>query len=169
MELPNVITINIIDYLNYGPDKFHTTYHLREDTFKDFILTDALEIHFVDMRKFRALVEKDIKNDPLHRWLSFFDHNTPEEVLEEVLKMDPAIQKAQERMTFVSGNKEALRLYKMREMAQSDFTSGINNAKREGKKEGKKEDAKNALQEGIPVDVISRITGLDEAVIRTLQ
>jgi predicted transposase/invertase (TIGR01784 family) len=42
-------------------------------------------------------------------------------------------------MAFVSNDKEALRAYQMREMALSDWTSGINHAKREGRVEGKAE------------------------------
>jgi hypothetical protein len=49
--------------------------------------------------------------------------------------MDVAIQKAQERLTFVANDKEALREYHMREMALSDWTSGVNHARREGRQE----------------------------------
>jgi hypothetical protein len=45
--------------------------------------------------------------------------------------MDIAIQKAQQKITLVSRDKEALRAYQMREMALSDFTSGINGARGE--------------------------------------
>ena len=37
----------------------HTTFHLWEDDHKHFMLTDALEIHFIDMSKFRKLARKD--------------------------------------------------------------------------------------------------------------
>ncbi|MDR2096802.1 MAG: hypothetical protein LBP76_14965, partial [Treponema sp.] len=38
----------------------------------------------------------------------------------------------------------------------------------EGKIEGKLDAAKKALQEGLPIDLIGRITGLDEQTIRRL-
>ncbi|GHV70796.1 hypothetical protein AGMMS49928_19960 [Spirochaetia bacterium] len=38
---------------------------LEEDTEWDYILTEALEIHFVDMVKFKRMGQKDIKNDSL--------------------------------------------------------------------------------------------------------
>lgn len=31
------------------------------------MLTDALEIHFIDVKKFNDLPKKDIENDSLHR------------------------------------------------------------------------------------------------------
>jgi predicted transposase/invertase (TIGR01784 family) len=53
--------------------------------------------------------------------------------------MDTAIQKAYEKINFLSSDKEALRAYHMREMAMSDYTSGINFARREGRQEGRQE------------------------------
>jgi predicted transposase/invertase (TIGR01784 family) len=50
--------------------------------------------------------------------------------------MDRAIDKAHEKVAFVSRDAETLRLYNMREMALMDYVSGINHARREGKQEG---------------------------------
>ncbi|MDR1914461.1 MAG: Rpn family recombination-promoting nuclease/putative transposase [Clostridiales bacterium] len=132
IKLPNVIAINIVNVEFIALEEVHTSYHLWEDNHKEYMLTDALEIHFIDMVKFRRLREKDIVNNPLHRWLTFFDKNTNENILEEIIQMDTAIQKAQEKIRFVRGSEEEFRAYQMREMALSDFTSGINNAERKG-------------------------------------
>ena len=170
--MPNVIAINLINFEFIPIDDFHTTFHLWEDRHRH-MLTDALEIHFVDMVKFKKLLNKDIKNEPLHRWLSFFDKDTSNDTLEEVLNMDTAIRRANEKMTFLSSDKEALRMYQMREMALSDYTSGMNHARQEGMKEGMKEKeieiAKNALLKGFDIADIAEITGLDESTIEQLQ
>ena len=50
--------------------------------------------------------------------------------------MDIAIQKAETKLRTVSQDDEARRIYEMREKALSDWTSGINHARREGIKEG---------------------------------
>jgi predicted transposase/invertase (TIGR01784 family) len=113
-ELPSVIAINIINFNLVNIDAVHTSFHLWEDHHKDYLLTDALEVHFIDMVKFRELREKDIVNNALHRWLTFFDKNTDNHILKEVLTMDIAIQKAQQKITLVSRDKEALRAYQMR-------------------------------------------------------
>ncbi|GHU08149.1 hypothetical protein FACS1894151_03580 [Spirochaetia bacterium] len=42
--------------------------------------------------------------------------------------MDAAIQKTAEKLEFVSKDKESLRLYHLREMAMSDWTTAINTA-----------------------------------------
>jgi hypothetical protein len=39
--------------------EFQTPFHLWEDHEKGLMLTDALEIHFLDMVKFRLLGKKD--------------------------------------------------------------------------------------------------------------
>jgi predicted transposase/invertase (TIGR01784 family) len=94
----------------------------------------------------------------------------------EVLKIDTAIQKAQERMTFVTNDKESLRAYDMREMAMSDYTSGMNFARREGRQEGisigeergKLEIAMNMEKNGMDAHQIMILTNLSEDEIRRL-
>jgi predicted transposase/invertase (TIGR01784 family) len=93
---------------------------------------------------------------------------------------DTGIQKAQERLEFVKNDKEALREYHMREMALSDWTSGVNYARREGRKEGRKkgrtegqkeeqkEIARNLKTDGVPAEQIAKWTGLSEAQIKEL-
>jgi predicted transposase/invertase (TIGR01784 family) len=74
--------------------------------------------------------------------------------------MDTAIQKAEEKMGYVSKDKEALRAYQMREMALSDWTSGINHARQEGRQEEQREIAFKMKKRGIPLDQITEDTGL---------
>jgi predicted transposase/invertase (TIGR01784 family) len=164
-EVPNVIAINIVGYefLSQVAD-FHTSFHIWEDRHRDIMLTDALEIHFIDMVKFRLLGERDLEHDPLQRWLTYFDKESSREMVEEVLEMDAAIRKAEAKVRHVSGDEEALRIYEMREKALSDWTSGVNHARREGKKEGEKEGIKkvacNLKMMGEAVEKIVRVTGL---------
>jgi predicted transposase/invertase (TIGR01784 family) len=94
--------------------------------------------------------------------------------------MDRAIQKAEEKMSYICRDKEALRAYQMREMALSDWTSGVNHARREGQEEGRQEGRREGLQEGqreiarnfknlgIPVDKIAQGTGLSVEDIEKL-
>jgi predicted transposase/invertase (TIGR01784 family) len=90
----------------------------------------------------------------------------------EVITMDAAIQKAERKLEHVSGDKEALRAYHMRELALSDWTSGINHARREGKLEGKLEEklelASKLKRRGVPVDQIAEDTGLSAGEIAKL-
>jgi predicted transposase/invertase (TIGR01784 family) len=167
-EAPNVIEINIVNYEFMAEvPEFHLSFHIWEDTHR-ILLTDALEIHFIDMVKFRRVREKDIRNEPLHRWLTWLDRESPEGLVEEAIRMDMAIQKAEKKMEHVSIDKEALRAYQMREMALSDWTSGLNHAREEGIQEGMREIARNLKAIGDPLDKIARVTGLDIETIREL-
>ena len=75
--------------------------------------------------------------------------------------MDSAIKKADEKLAFISKDKEALRLYHLRERALSDWTSGVNHAKREASLEI----AENLL-DVLDVQTIAQKTGVS---IKTLE
>jgi len=78
--------------------------------------------------------------------------------------MDSAINKAYERLNFVTQDKEFLREYHLREMALSDWTTGINTAI----EKNKIEIARNLLKKGLAIDLIHETTGLDIETIRSL-
>jgi predicted transposase/invertase (TIGR01784 family) len=93
-KLPQVVVINILGAEFLPIEEVHSSFHLWEDGHKDFMLTDVLEMHFIDMVKFRRLKEKDIEGNTLHRRLAFFDKNTDENTLKKITTMEPAIEKA---------------------------------------------------------------------------
>jgi predicted transposase/invertase (TIGR01784 family) len=162
--LPRVIAVNIVNFDHIKLDKFHTAFRLREDTHREYVLTDLLEIHFLNMVKFRKLETKDMDN-PLERWLTIFDERTPEQTLREVIGMDTAIQKAQSRLEEVTQDYEVRRTYIMRQKALSDWTSGVNTAI-----EKKAMDvAKKALAKGYAIEDIQDLTGLSLEDIVSLQ
>jgi predicted transposase/invertase (TIGR01784 family) len=168
-DLPKVITINIVNFDNIKLDEFHTCFHLWEDDHPDYMLTDVLEIHFINMVKYRKLKTGDIANNLLERWLTFLDINTPEHTLREVIKMDSAINKANERLNFVTQDKDVLRNYHLREMAMMDWNSAVHGAIEEGAIQKQIEIAKNLLRKGISIDLIHETTGLDIETIQSLQ
>jgi predicted transposase/invertase (TIGR01784 family) len=171
--LPKVITINIVNFDYIKLERFHTTFHIREDLEKDYILTDVLEIHFLNMVKFRKKGNKDITKNALERWLTYFDVNTPQEKIEEVIKMDSTIRKADERLNFVTRDKGFLRDYYRRQMEMSDWTTGINTAFEKGVEKGIEQErfdmAKKALSMGLSPDMIQKLTGLNADDIIALQ
>ena len=166
--LPKVITINIVNFDNIKLNDFHTCFHLWEDDRKDYLLTDALEIHFINMKKFRQLKTGDIAHNPLERWLTFLDKETPLEIIEEVVKMDTAINKANERLNFVSQDKEFLRNYHLREMSMSDRTTELNTSFERGVEQRNMEIAKNAKNKGLSIELIKDLTGLDTETIQSI-
>ena len=182
--LPTVININIVDFEFLETDNFHTIFRLREDKESRLILTEILEIHFINMVKWRKCGKIDITKEPLHRWLTWFDKNSPAELIEEVAKLDKAIMAANERQIYFTNDDEEIRAYEMREMALMDerarisyatnegFTQGLTQGREEGREEGKEKEkieiARNALAEGLAPEIVSKITGLSEETIKEL-
>jgi hypothetical protein len=99
-------------------------------------------------------------NDSLSHWLTWFDRNSTPELLEEVLKMDNAIQTANERLLHVTGDEDARRAYLVRFRAMCDMTSIQNASHRKGVEEGREEARKEILkffEQGLSVDEIKEI------------
>jgi len=128
--LPDVIAINIVNYDYPKTQSFHSCFHLREDTEHEIILTEALEIHFVNMVKYRELVrEGSFKHglkDPLFRWLTWLDKSSPLELLEEVVKMDSSIKTADKRLFHVTQSEEDMIAYDRYLIAECDRISELN-------------------------------------------
>lgn len=174
-DVPNIIAINIVDYdfpLNGG---IHTCFHMREDSDPSIILTTALEIHFINMVEYRKQLRKNNINteDPLHRWLVWLDEKSPPELLEEVLKMDDAIEIAYEKQKYLESLDFETRHYLLRrKMAEMDRACELRNEREEGHNEGRMESkieiARNALAEGSSVEFIHKITGLDLDTIQRI-
>jgi predicted transposase/invertase (TIGR01784 family) len=159
-QLPAVIGINILGFKYIPLEDFHTSFHIYEDRHKEYRLTDALELHFLDMVRFRQFREKDIVNDPLHRWLVYLDKQSPQNLIEEVINMDPAIRKMQEKVDLILGDEAQLRAYLRYEKAASDEVTRINGARREI--------AQRMKARGRPLEEIAEDTGLTEDQIRKL-
>jgi predicted transposase/invertase (TIGR01784 family) len=113
-SLPDVIAINIVDF-SFPPSKnYHTCFHLWEDREKDLLLTNSLEIHYVNMVQYRRTVgskvrEKDFHRDPLCRWLAWFNLSSSPELIVEVEKMDGAILAAADRLEELLADEDAVR------------------------------------------------------------
>jgi predicted transposase/invertase (TIGR01784 family) len=131
-DLPNVITINILGKGFLPTDEAHSSFHIRDDIHSECVLTDALEMHFIDMAKFRRMKQKDIVHNELHRWLTFFDKDTSNETIKKIIDMDTAIKRADEKIKVVTQDRDTLHAYRMREMAIYDYNSGMKAAREEG-------------------------------------
>ncbi|SHK48195.1 Rpn family recombination-promoting nuclease/putative transposase [Tepidibacter formicigenes] len=137
-KLNKVITINILDFKYLEIDKFHSKFHLWEDEIKDYMLTDLVEIHFIEIPKFRELPNKNLKEDKLQRWLTFFNQDISEEELKELIAMDADIKRAEKRLEYLSSDPKMREIYEAREKALHDRISRMENAMEKGIKKGKK-------------------------------
>jgi predicted transposase/invertase (TIGR01784 family) len=183
-EIPNVIAVNIVDFDFPSEGDTHTCFQLREANNPSLILSPVLEIHFVNMVKWRKQREKGLE-DPLNRWLAWFDEESPPELIAEVANMDSAVMAAYMQQDFITQNEEAWQEYWMHRKVEHDRISNLNGARREGEEiglakglakgrteglaEGKLEIARNALAKGATPEFVQDITGLSADAIRNIQ
>ena len=168
IELPNVIAINIVDFDFPPTQSYHSCFHLCEDTERDIILTDAIEVHFINMVRYKKQLNdksnEQFLNDPLCRWLAWFDKDSPTELLQEVIKMDSTIQTADDRMEHITQSEEEMWAYTRHLMAQCDRTAELNY----GISKIREEIAQNLLSKGSTLEFVQEITGLDMETIQKL-
>jgi predicted transposase/invertase (TIGR01784 family) len=165
-KLKKTIAINLLDFEQFKFERFHSTFHFYEDHENRAMLTDALEVHFIEFPKFERAA-KD-KRDPLHRWLMFLDEKLPEEELKELMAMDPMIEKTEEKLELLSGDESVRELAEARARALSDWNSSMNGSREEGRAEGKAEVAFRLLQKGMDVEFAAEMTGLSVDEVRRI-
>ena len=78
-NLNKVITINILDFNYIELEKYHTTFTLRESDNTEYKLTDVLELHFIEMPKFKKIGNKNLEEDKLQRWMMFLRNDISKE------------------------------------------------------------------------------------------
>lgn len=152
--LQKTVTINILNYemQKLRNQSFHTIFQLQEKESK-LVLTDLLEIHFIEVPKFFKKSSYDV-NNPLHRWLLFLNKDVPDSLLKEVTQMDSLLQKAEEKFERLSSDPDTRKEYEARAKALSDEISRLNGAEREGILKV----AKSLLDSGMPLAEVANHT-----------
>ena len=155
-SLEKVITINILDFEFLGTENYQSSFHLWEDIEKDYMLTDVVEIHFLELPKFRRKKDKDFRENAIERWLLFLEKDTPETTLQELMSLDKAIEKAEQKIEYLSSDEDSMRIYYERERSLHERANMISSA------EERKaiEIARNLLDMNIPMEQIVLATGL---------
>jgi len=137
-DITNIIAINIINFDYLDTENFHTVFRLREDDEHELILTNLLEIHFVNMVKWRKMVKENYKPAPLNRWLSWLDKIRMPEKAEEAISMDERIAAAEACLQELDNNKKLRRIIDMREKARMDRENALDTALEKGREEERK-------------------------------
>lgn len=142
-------------------------------------LTEDLEIHFLEIPKFKLKSVKEMKR--LEKWLAYFSNKLDERETEELAMSEMAINEAiQAEHVFMQSDVERWQ-YEQREKAMRDYISAMSTSRREGLRQGLEEGWREGRREGVlemarsllalnvPVDVIEKSSGLTHAEIRDLQ
>ena len=167
-SLEKVITINILDFEFLGTESYQSSFHLWEDIEKDYMLTDVVEIHFLELPKFRKKKDKDYRENAIERWLMFLEKDISETTLKELMSLDTAIEKAEQKIEYLSSDEETMRIYYERERSLHERANMISTAEARGKHDKAIEIAKNLL-DVLDNETIAIKTGLDIKEIKDLR
>ena len=142
------------------------------------ILTDDLELRIIEIPKADKILKND-KYNKIAQWLTFFDNPNTERV-EEIMKENEEVKKANSVLHEMSEDEELQRLAELREKWDLDERSALGHAKDEGIKEGEKiglekgrisrniEIAKKMKAKGITTEEIIEMTELTKEEIEKL-
>jgi predicted transposase/invertase (TIGR01784 family) len=108
--------------------KFHSIFHLSEDTTRELFCGD-LEFHTLELKKLRHLSE--VNQPQLFRWSRFLLAES-EEDLERLAQEDPIMQTAKNTLEAISADPNAQSLVREREMAKRAHEHLLYSARAEG-------------------------------------
>ena len=174
-ELTPVISINL---LNFNLDKtknIHSCYMLYEMNNKK-LLTDHLQIHIIELKKFK----KNILTKDLNCWLKMFTSKNLEASMSEIVKEKPIMEEVQKKynnfvkskLMMMEYEKKEAYLYGNQIMLDEERRLGMEEGIKKGIEQGKKEQqisiARSLKNAGIDIKIISENTGLNIQEIEKL-
>ena len=169
-SLKKCITINIVDFVCTPLKKLHTCYLLKEAE-DDHILTDMLEVHFMELPKLFDEGIARVQDDPVVQWMTFIDGKS-KGVMEVLAKKNKDIKSAYDLLQIISQDEKARMVYEARQAEIHDQLTRLHSAHQKGKAEGLAEAkvnlAKLMLSEGEDIANIAKYTGLSREEIEKM-
>ena len=156
-------------------EKYNTKWNIREEEFKENVLTEELEFHILELPK---LKKTDIEKDELALWLKFISSPNDMEVRKEMEKEENKyLKQAMEELQDLSNDPGFERIVESREKFLRDQAQREKDSKRSGEEQGKKigEEqkakaiAKKMLEKGMTIDEIMELTELTKQDIEKLK
>ena len=179
VKVKKVAVINILNFNYYERNSYHSVGRMKFENSKEnekvdmgYILeeqyvTDDLEMHFIELPKFRKK-NPDISSK-LDQWLWLICGE------EEKINMakNEKIKEAKSELEKLEMSAEDRELYELRLKAIRDEInireSGFIDGKTAGEFQKSLEIAQNMLKENMPIEVISKLTGLSQEEIEKLE
>ena len=169
-DLTPVISINLLNFnLNKVNKNVHSCYMIY-DTKNKRLLTDHLQIHIIELKKFK-FKDNDLKKD-LNYWLGFFTTKDMEEYMSEIVKEKPIMEEAHKRYNNFIRSRLMMSEYEKKEIYQYDKQIMLKDERLKGIKQGIKDEkysiAKSLKNSGLDNKFISEHTGLSIEEIEKL-
>ena len=145
-----------------------TKWQIREEEYRDKILTSYFQMNIIEISKAIKEYEKD-KSNAVLQWMKFLDNPEDMEV-KRIMEENQDIKEAKEELDKISQDDILRRMALKAKLERMDHKQELYEAKRDGKAEGRldgiKETALKMLQKGIDIQTIIEITGLTEEEIK---
>ena len=149
-ELTPVISINL---LNFNLDKtknIHSCYMLYEMNNKK-LLTDHLQIHIIELKKFK----KNSLSKDLNYWLKIFTSKNLEVSMSEIVKEKPIMEEVQKKYNNFVKSRLMMMEYEKKEAYLYGNQIMLDEERRLGREEGIKEGIEQGIEKGIKETQIS--------------
>ena len=117
------------------------------DTKSERLLTDHLQIHIIELKKFK-FKDDNLPKD-LNCWLGFFTTKNMEEYMSEIVKEKPIMEEAHKRYNNFIKSRLMMTEYEKKEIYQYDKQITLEEKRQEGIKEGMKKGIEKGKLEGI--------------------
>ena len=169
-ELNPVISINLLNFnLNKKSSNVHSCYMIY-DTKNARLLTDHLQIHMIELKKFK-FKDNNLPKD-LNCWLGFFTTSNMEAYMSEIVKEKPIMEEAHKRYNNFIRSRLMMSEYEKKEVYEYGKQIMLEEERRIGMREGEENKAisiaKSMKNKNMDINLISEITGLSIEEIRKL-
>ena len=166
-NMKDIVSINILnETIRSDIDKVHSIFRLREDDYLDSEPLKGLEVHFIDLERFRS--SNPNLDDKLNQWLAFVDTEN-EKWVRTVMDKNNKINEALKLKDDFTCDDEALDLIEQQLIWEMDYNTSIKEAREDGEKDAQIKIAKSMLKENLDVDTISKVTGLSKEEIEKIK
>lgn len=126
------------------PDYFTETIRVSANH-RNYELNNTVKYYYIELNKFRN--QNPDMSLPLNQWLAFLDMERGD-LLDMAKKKNKLIKKAVENYEVLTGDAEVKRLAEIKLMSDLEEHSALTSARDKGKAQGLKEGLKLGLQEG---------------------
>ena len=158
------IVIVIMNFEYFKEGDFHEIARVKRDT-ENLLLTDKLELHYIQLPKFRKKCKK--LSSGLDYWLALIMNYEMGEV-RKMAEENKNLKKAIDEMEYLTGDEEQRRWAQLRLKAEMDENTAFSNGLEQGTISEKIETARRLLKAGVDIETIIVATKLDREEVEKI-
>ena len=153
-NIKKCISISIVNFNCVKQTKrYHTVYHIREDSEPEIIFSDKMEWHLIELPK----LPTNTDGTSVYDWAKFFKSENREE-FEMLAKKDEYLREAYTQLDIMSHDSQKRMEYEARKKALYDLNTMIEEGETRGMLEGKKMIIRSFYEGGMTAEMISGYT-----------